>query len=432
VITMLDRILDQLSLAAQLPSSNGSRLLSLAAAATLLLVSQSPSMSVNSMSNRTSSVAQEDLKMKPPLAGKFDGLPPPRGDETMVDVCSRIIADARVGLNGINAAELVTTCHMCDNHGRDVKQFQEKMSGAVPSDLPVSSVASLALYTAELSSGESPYSACNGALRSANRSKCDPFVPFIWQLMHALAKCEPYVGGNVYRGVKADLRAQYPKDREVTWFQFSSCTCDIQVQQSEQFLGKTGTRTLFSIELTTGRARTITKFSLVPSEAEVLLPPNSRLKVVSQFDAGNGLTIIQLKELPSLDPIIDFDALPSSPAPAPTPAPRVVVKQKTGPGEDASNPQISHAKSSQLLIVACHFIRQRMPRAFKLAVLVVLCAAAYMQFVQLTFESHRVQSIIDEKVREAGGLEKVGDLNLVSASVEPGNHLFRTKHQRVL
>ena len=125
--------------------------------------------------------------------------------------------------------------------------------------------------------------------------------------MHAMALCDPYVGGNVYRGVKADLRAQYANDREVTWFQFSSCTCDIEVEQSEQFLGSSGTRTLFSIELTTGRARVITKFSLVPSEAEVLLPPNSRFKVLGQLDAGNGLVIIQLKELPSRDPILDFD-----------------------------------------------------------------------------------------------------------------------------
>jgi hypothetical protein len=107
------------------------------------------------------------------------------------------------------------------------------------------------------------------------------------------------VGGNVHRGVKADLRAQYPKECEVMWFQFSSCTCDVEVEQSEQFLGKTGTRTLFSIELTIGRARSVTKFSLVPSEAEVLLPPNSCFVVLGQLAAGNGLMIITLRELPS-------------------------------------------------------------------------------------------------------------------------------------
>jgi hypothetical protein len=169
------------------------------------------------------------------------------------------------------------------------------------------------LYTAELA-GVSPYGACNEALRSADRSKCKPFVKFIWFLMHAMSLCDPYVGGNVYRGVKADLRAQYVSGREVTWFQFSSCTCDIQVEQSEQFCGSSGTRTLFSIELTTGRARSVTKFSLVPSEAEVLLPPNSRFVVLGQLDAGNGLIIITLKELPSRDPIVVFDSDPHSTA----------------------------------------------------------------------------------------------------------------------
>jgi hypothetical protein len=76
--------------------------------------------------------------------------------------------------------------------------------------------------------------------------------------MHAEAKCERYDGANVFRGVKGDMSAAYPKDREETWFQFSSCTCDIAVDQSEQFLGKTAMRTLFSIELTSGRARITT------------------------------------------------------------------------------------------------------------------------------------------------------------------------------
>ncbi len=126
--------------------------------------------------------------------------------------------------------------------------------------------------------------------------------------------------------VVCTTRAQQAAQALKTWFQFSSCTCDIIVEQSEQFLGSTGTRTLFSIELTTGRARVISMFSLVPSEAEVLLPPNSRFKVLGQLDAGNGLVIVQLKELPSMDPIIEFDSMllvsaaaPATPAPPPKP-----------------------------------------------------------------------------------------------------------------
>jgi hypothetical protein len=279
-------------------------------------------MSVNSVSKRSSSVSQEDLRIKPPLTGLFKFLAPPRGDESMLHVCAEVIAAARAGLIGIDPDEFIAMCEMCDAHGRDVKQFLEKMPGAVPSALSASLIAAFALYTAELCAGDSPYSVCNCALRAADRSKCKPFVPFIWFLLHAMAKCDRYDGTNVFRGVKADLSAEYPKDREFTWFQFSSCTCDIQVEQSEQFCGSSGTRTLFSIELTTGRARSITKFSLVPKEAEVLLPPNSRFRVLGQLDAGNGLVIIQLKELPPKDPIVDFDAVSAaaghvSVAPAP-------------------------------------------------------------------------------------------------------------------
>ena len=301
-------------------------------------------MSINSVSKRSSSVAQEDLKMKPPLTGAFISCTPPRGDERMVDVCAPVIADARAGLNGMNADELISTCEMCDEHGRDVKLFQETQPGAVASRLTPSLIAALALYTAELLAGESPYGVCNGALRASDRSKCLPFVPFIWLLMHALSKCERYEGGNVYRGVKADLRAQYPKDREVAWFQFSSCTCDIQVEQSEQFCGSSGTRTLFSIELTSGRARVISMFSLSPREAEVLLPPNSRFIVLGQLDAGNGLVIVQLKELPSRDPIIDFDAA----AVAATGAPAVV--SSSAPAAAATHP-LSHLSPPDVALI---------------------------------------------------------------------------------
>ncbi len=45
-------------------------------------------MSINSVSKRSSGVAQEDLKAKPPLTGSFDSLAPPRGNESMLEVCA--------------------------------------------------------------------------------------------------------------------------------------------------------------------------------------------------------------------------------------------------------------------------------------------------------------------------------------------------------
>jgi hypothetical protein len=57
---------------------------------------------------------------------------PPRGDESMLHVSEDFIADAKTGLYSIDADELIVVCEMCDDHGRDVKLFQEKKSGAVP------------------------------------------------------------------------------------------------------------------------------------------------------------------------------------------------------------------------------------------------------------------------------------------------------------
>ena len=36
------------------------------------------------------------------------------------------------------------------------------------------------------------------------------------------------------------------------------------------------------------------------------MPPNTRLQVVAALETGGGLTIVQFKELPPLDPILLF------------------------------------------------------------------------------------------------------------------------------
>jgi hypothetical protein len=92
------------------------------------------------------------------------------------------------------------------------------------------------------------------------------------------------------------------------------------------------------------------RYSLSPSEAEVLLPPNCRFKVKGVFDAGNGLIQIQLEELPCLEPILDFDApfaagaaaadWPPVPALAPAPAPAPLSPAQT---EDPDVVALSHA-----------------------------------------------------------------------------------------
>jgi len=260
---------------------------------------------------RSSLVAQEPLKVRSPIYGLFRGLPPPDQSGSLSDALIPLIEAIECGqILNLSADDLRMAIAHCHNNGVDVKQFQEAGN---PSKLTVAGIAAINLYTGEFVPPQF-YSVLNTALRDADREKCKPFVPYIWLLMHALRDCPLYSKKVVFRGVKADLSAQYPKDREVTWFQFSSCTCDLSVEQSEQFCGTSGVRTLFTIELTTGRARLITQYSLVPSEAEVLLPPNCRFKVKGVFNAGNGLIQIQLEEQPCLEPILEFDAVGDSAA----------------------------------------------------------------------------------------------------------------------
>ncbi len=88
----------------------------------------------------------------------------------MLELCANFIEDAKASLNAMRPKELCSACEMCDDHGRDMKLYQETQPGAVPSRLSPALVAVLGLYTAELA-GVSPYGACNEALRSADRSK---------------------------------------------------------------------------------------------------------------------------------------------------------------------------------------------------------------------------------------------------------------------
>ncbi len=84
-----------------------------------------------------------------------------------------------------------------------------------------------------------------------------PYGRFIVGLTYSIKDIEAYPNTSVFRGVKADLRAHYPKGREVTWYGFCSTTKSIEVLSNSMFCGTTGKRTIFSIALTQGQVRTI-------------------------------------------------------------------------------------------------------------------------------------------------------------------------------
>ena len=141
---------------------------------------------------------------------------------------------------------------------------------------------------------QSLYFTFNATLRNQDRRKLKPWFLYLKLILTALARL-PSTRRIVYRGVNLDLVNDYPEGKTFVWWGFSSCTSSLEVLQSEQYLGKTGVRTLFAIDCYSGKD--IRQHSYFPREEHVLLPPGTEFEVKSSLDVGNGLHIIHLKEI---------------------------------------------------------------------------------------------------------------------------------------
>jgi hypothetical protein len=162
--------------------------------------------------------------------------------------------------------------------------------------------ASIMLYTMEWEPYEkSFYVMLNAALRAANREELKQWFSYLRLVITASQKL-PSTGRTIYRGVKLDLTDQYRRGDTVVWWGFSSCTLSIETLSNERFLGKSGTRTLFSIECDSGK--NIRSHSYYAEEDEVLLLPARQFEVIGCLDQGNGLQIVQLRETKPKFPLI--------------------------------------------------------------------------------------------------------------------------------
>ena len=162
--------------------------------------------------------------------------------------------------------------------------------------------ASIMLYTMEWEPyDKSFYVAINAALRAVKRAELKPWFLYLRLLINALQKL-PSNHQTIYRGIKTDLTNQYSRGDTIVWWGFSSCTLSIEALQNEKFLGKKGSRTLFSIECQSGK--NIRSHSFYADEDEVLLFPARQFEVIGSLDQGNGLRIVQLRETQPRFPLI--------------------------------------------------------------------------------------------------------------------------------
>ena len=169
--------------------------------------------------------------------------------------------------------------------------------------LTINESASIILYSLDWEPQEEClYHVLNKTLRSEQRKKLKPWFLYLKLILTALSRL-PSSNRFVFRGIKCDMRKDYPEGETIYWWGFSSCTTKAGVLQNEDYLGSSGKRTMFTIECFSGKD--IRQHSNFRDEAEVLLLPGRQFEVVSCLDQGNDLYLIQLKETEPDYPLLE-------------------------------------------------------------------------------------------------------------------------------
>ncbi|MGW3227163.1 ADP-ribosyltransferase domain-containing protein [Kitasatospora sp. NPDC001095] len=216
--------------------------------------------------DRLAGVKDEGLVL-PAITGVFDA--PPTGFREAVSPVAEL-------LRGLDR-------HVSLSHDFGKRRADEGATG-----LSADEIAALYLYTCE----SAFYREINAVLRSPDRSRLVPYLPYLRLLFAAVSRL-PVRTAPLWRGVSLDLRRQYPLGRTVTWWGVSSCTSKLGVAQS--FLGSRGKRTLFEVRPV--RAAGIQNFSAFTGEEEFILLPGTQLEVTDVRVERGGLCTVTLTEL---------------------------------------------------------------------------------------------------------------------------------------
>jgi hypothetical protein len=165
-----------------------------------------------------------------------------------------------------------------------------------PDGLTIDESAAIRLYTIEwIGKRRSLYSMLNRTLKKDSREHLRPYFKYMKLFVTALVKLPCIPPSTVWRGVTKNASAEFPPGISVTWWAFSSCTTELTVLENNMYLGNTGSRTLFSVEVINGR--TARAHSHFVTEDEILLLPGTHMIVQSQFSPAPDLHIIHLKQV---------------------------------------------------------------------------------------------------------------------------------------
>ena len=173
--------------------------------------------------------------------------------------------------------------------------------------LSINESASIILYSMDWEPKEEClYHVLNKTLRAKNRNQLmTPCFLYLKLILTALSRL-PSSHQVVFRGIKDDMRKEYPEGGTIYWWGFSSCTATVEILQNEQFLGSSGARTMFMIECFSGKD--IRQHSDFQIENEILLLPGRQLEVISYLEQGKDLYLIHLRETKPDYPLLESDS----------------------------------------------------------------------------------------------------------------------------
>ncbi|CAF4542000.1 unnamed protein product [Rotaria sp. Silwood1] len=173
-----------------------------------------------------------------------------------------------------------------------------------PDELTRDESASIYLYTMEWNNADrSFYSYLNHALKKGDQEELQPWFKYLKLFLTALVKVPCSTAQVVWRGVRKNATNEFPKGAQITWWAFSSTTKSLTVLENDLYLGTTGERTLFSIEVLNGK--NIRAHSYFEDEEEILLLPGTFMEVQSLLNPAPDLHIIHLKQMIPERPLLE-------------------------------------------------------------------------------------------------------------------------------
>ncbi|CAF1313294.1 unnamed protein product [Rotaria sordida] len=174
-----------------------------------------------------------------------------------------------------------------------------------PSDgLTQDESASIMLYSMDWQPMEQClYYVLNAILRCNDREKLKPWLLYLTLFIRALSRL-PSISVIVYRQVQIGLTERYPIEKTFIWWTFSLCTLFLDIFQSNEYLNKTNTQTIFTIESHSGKD--IRKHSFYSNEDQILLMAASEFKVISSIKQSDNQYIIYLKEIQSNNSLLQY------------------------------------------------------------------------------------------------------------------------------